>query len=55
MTQRSPDWSVQELLYKGGFTEEWKRAQEIMQKVIEGEQVRVEVGKPIKKFLGKYF
>ena len=55
MTQRAPDWSVQEFFYKAGYTEEWKRTQEIMQKVILGEQVRVEVGKPIKKFLGKYF
>jgi protein-tyrosine phosphatase len=55
MQGRSPDWSMQEVLYKGGYTEEWKRAQEIMQKVIAGEQVRVEIGKPIKKFFGKYF
>ena len=54
MTQRAPDWSVQEFFYKAGYTEEWKRAQEIMQKVIAGEQVRVEEGKPIKKFMGIY-
>lgn len=55
MQGRAPDWSVQELLYKEGYTAEWKRAQEIMQKVIAGEQVRVDAGKPIKKFMGKYF
>ena len=55
MTQRAPDWSAQEFFYKEGYTEAWKRAQEIMQKVIAGEQVCVEQGKPIKKFLGKYF
>ena len=54
MAQRAPDWSVQEFFYKAGYTEEWKRAQEIMQKVIAGEQVCVEVGKPIKKFMGIY-
>ena len=55
MTQRSPDWSAQEFFYKQGYMEQWKRAQEIMQKVIAGEQVCVEHGKPIKKFMGKYF
>ena len=55
MTQRAPDWSAQEFFYEAGYTEEWKRAQEIMRKVIAGEHVRVEAGKPIKKFLGKYF
>lgn len=55
MTQRSPDWSVQEFFYKEGYTEAWKRAQEIMGKVVVGEQVCVERGKPIKTFLGKYF
>ena len=54
MTNRSPDWAVQEFFYKAGYTEEWKRAQEIMRKLIAGEQVCVEAGKPIKKFLGKY-
>lgn len=55
MSARAPDWSVKELLWKEGYEAEWERAQEIMQKVIAGEQVRVETGKPIKKFLGKYF
>ncbi len=55
MGVRAPDWSVKELLWKEGYEAEWERAQEIMQKVISGEQVRVETGKPIKKFLGKYF
>ncbi len=54
MTARAPNWDIQEFLYKQGYSEEWKRAQEIMQKVITGEQVRVETGKPIKKFFGKY-
>ena len=54
MAQRAPDWSVQEFFYKAGYTEEWKRAQEIMQKVIAGEQVCVDIGKPIKKFMGIY-
>ena len=55
MTQRPPDWSAQEFFYKAGYTEEWKKAQEIMQKVITGQQVCVEAGKPIKKFMGMYF
>lgn len=55
MTQRAPDWTAQEFFHKEGYMEEWKRAQEIMQKVVAGEQVCVETGKPIKKFLGKYF
>ena len=54
MAQRSPDWSVQEFFYKGGYTEAWKRSQEIMRKIIEGEQVCVDAGKPIKKFMGLY-
>ena len=55
MAQRAPDWSAQEFFYKAGYNEEWKRAQEIMRKVIAGEHVRVEAGKPIKKIFGKYF
>ena len=55
MAQRAPDWSVQEFFYKEGYSEQWKRAQDIMRKVIAGEQVCVERGKPIKKFFGKYF
>lgn len=53
--QRAPDWSVKETVEKVGFADEWQRAQEIMQKVIAGEQVRVETGKTVKKFFGKYF
>lgn len=55
MSTRAPDWSVKELLCNEGYEAEWERAQEIMQKVIAGEQVRVEMGKPVKKFMGKYF
>ena len=55
MSLRSPDWSVQEFFYKEGYTEEWKRAQEIMQEILAGEPVSIERGKSIKKFMGKYF
>lgn len=55
MSVRAPDWSVKEKLLDEGYSAEWNRAQEIMEKVVAGEQVRVEIGKPVKKFLGKYF
>ena len=54
MMQRPPDWSVQEFFYKSGYTEQWRRSQEIMRKVITGQHVCVEAGKPIKKFMGIY-
>ncbi len=37
------------------LSEAWERTQAIAQKIIAGEQVRVECGKPVKKFFGKYF
>ncbi len=53
---RAPDMlTAKEELEKLGFSTEWQRAQEIMQEVLAGGQVRVECGKPVKKFLGKYF
>ena len=55
MGVRAPSWSVIKQLEAEGYAAELQRAQEIMQKVVEGEQVRVELGTPIKKFLGKYF
>ncbi len=56
MEKRAPNVTkVKETLYAEGFSAEWERAQRIMQAVVAGEQVRVEVGKPVKKFLGKYF
>lgn len=42
-------------LEKEGFADEWARAQEIMSHVLADEKVAVPIGKPIKKFLGKYF
>ncbi len=55
MGGRAPNMlSARELLVKENLLVEWERTQSIMQKVIRGEQVRVESGKPVKKFLGKY-
>ncbi len=46
---------VREEVERAGYAEQWQRAQDIMKKIIRGEQVRVERKKPIKKFLGRYF
>ena len=51
---RAPDWSNKEILFDKGYKYEWDRAQDIMEKVVAGEQVRVEPCKPIKKFLWYY-
>ena len=55
MGVRAPDWSVKEKLLSEGYSSQWERAQSIMEKVVTGEHVRVELGKPIRKFFGKYF
>ncbi len=55
MGQRAPRWTeVLEKLKDEGYEEELNQAQEIMEKVVAGEQVRVQSGLPIKKFLWKY-
>ncbi len=46
--------AAKERVKEMGFSGEWERAQEIMRKVLSGEQVCVERSKPIKKFFGKY-
>ncbi len=52
---RAPNHAlVREELAKAGYLAEWERAQNIMRQVLEGEQVRVENEKPVKKFLWKY-
>ncbi len=56
MERRMPNVAkVKETLCAEGYSVEWERAQRIMQAVIAGEQVRVEAGKRIKKFFGRYF
>lgn len=37
-----------------GYGNEWERAQSIMQMILQGEEVRVSLGEPIKKFFGLY-
>ncbi len=55
MENRSPAYAkAKSAVEKAGYLAEWNRAQEIMSKVVRGEQVCVEYGKPIKKFFGKY-
>ncbi len=55
MEMRAPDISTaKDAVEKAGYAAMWKRAENIMQDVIEGRQVRVECGLPIKKFLGIY-
>ena len=53
---RTPDMlEAKAAVEKAGFADEWARAQEIMLHVLADEKVAVPTGKPIKKFLGKYF
>ncbi len=55
MENRSPEYvKAKQTVEKAGYSAEWKRAQEIMSRVVRGEQVCVEYGKPIKRFFGKY-
>ena len=55
LEKRPPDiLTAKAAVEKAGYLAEWKRAENIMKDVIEGRQVRVECGKPIKKFLGMY-
>lgn len=56
MALRAPRYGeAKELAMKKGYGQEWVRAEEIMKDVISDTQVRVEIGKPIKKIFGKYF
>ena len=55
MDNRPPDMlTAKKAVEKAGYLELWERAENIMKDVIEGRQVRVEYGLPIKKFLGMY-
>lgn len=55
LDNRPPDMlTAKEAVEKAGYTAEWECAENIMKDVIEGRQVRVECGKPVKKFLGMY-
>ncbi len=52
---RAPDYQkAKTAAEKAGCLEEWLRAERIMEKVVAGEQVRVQEGKPVKKILWKY-
>ena len=55
LDNRPPDMlTAKEAVKKAGYATEWERAENIMKDVIEGRQVRVECGQPVKKFLGMY-
>ncbi len=55
MEGRAPDlFKAKETAIKAGCKKEWEKAERIMKKVVEGEQVRVGSGKPVKKILWKY-
>ncbi len=55
MSMRAPNMErAKKRLQKAGYSTWWEGAQENMEKVLRGEQVRVERAKPIKKFFGKY-
>jgi len=55
MGNRAPRWDeVLKMLKDEGYEEEINQAQDIMKKVVAGEQVRVQAGLPIKKVLWKY-
>ncbi len=56
MAERAPRLAEAKAeIEKAGYAHLWERAQEIAFRVLEGEQVRVERCKPVKKFFGKYF
>lgn len=57
MQERSPACytAAKNAVLAAGCETEWKRAEEIMRKVLAGEQVCVETGRAVRKFLGKYF
>ena len=55
MDNRPPDMlTAKEAVKKAGYSAEWDRAENIMKDVVEGRQVCVEGGSPVKKFLGMY-
>ena len=55
MDMRAPDMlTAKEVVEQAGYADAWQRAEDIMKDVIEGRQVRVECGLPVKKFLGMY-
>jgi len=55
MQMRAPDLlTAKNAVIKAGYETAWTRAMAIMRDVIEGRQVRVENGKPIKKCFGRY-
>lgn len=55
MDSRPPELlSAKDAVEKAGYVAAWERAENIMKDVIEGRQVRVECGLPVKKFLGFY-
>ena len=55
LDSRPPDMlTAKETVEKAGYAEAWKRAENIMKDVVEGRQVRVEYGSPVKKILGMY-
>lgn len=56
LNNRPPEHEKAKMIVeKLGCLAEWKKIQDNMGKIIRGGQVCVECGKPVKKFLGKYF
>jgi protein-tyrosine phosphatase len=55
MDMRAPDMlTAKEVVEQAGYADAWQRAEDIMKDVIEGRQVRVECGLPVKKIFGMY-
>ena len=53
---RAPDYAqAKEVVEQAGFAEEWGKIQQNMRTILDGGNVQVEQGKPVKKFFGKYF
>ncbi len=56
LSNRPPEHQkVKAVVEKLGCLAEWEKIQKNMENVIRGGQVCVEIGTPVKKFLGKYF
>ena len=55
MSERAPDFTAAKAVVKeAGLEDMWKRAEDIMEKILTNQPLEIERGKPIKKCLGIY-
>ena len=55
MSERAPDFTAAQAVVKeAGLEDMWKRAEDIMEKILTNQPLEIERGKPIKKCLGIY-